>query len=83
MAPRLVTVNVRPKDGGGLKMSSAAHLRHLEQVVKEYGEVIDGANALISIKMDSAAPGAANLEREVKAACRSFFTHGDRVKVKH
>jgi len=29
LRPRQITVSVRPKDGGGLRMSGAAHLRHL------------------------------------------------------
>jgi len=50
LQPRQVTINVRPKDGSGLRMSGAAHLRHLERVVREYGQVIDGAGALLSME---------------------------------
>ena len=62
-------MNVRPKEGGGLRMSCAAHFRHLEKVIEAYGKVLDGATELLSIEIELSPHDAENLERDVRAAC--------------
>jgi hypothetical protein len=46
-----VTINVRPKDGGGLKMSRNAHLRTLETLLETYDKVIEEAITLVGQQM--------------------------------
>jgi len=63
-------------------MSSAAHLRHLKEVVIGYEKVLACAGELLSEGIELAPHAAADLQREVRGACHSFFANGEGVKLR-
>jgi hypothetical protein len=77
-----VTINVRPKEGGGLKISRAAHLRTLEKLVEAYDRVIEAAINLLAVDCDMAPTYADHFEKALHAACQVFYANGDKVRLK-